>query len=245
MSRSFNGSSDILTNATAVTGMSSFSASFWALITGAPGANVTPFSNGDANSGYYFYVPSGTLNLHCVVPFRADVDLLASLSANTWTHIAMTYNGTNYIAYKNGAVMAGTPFNIGDPLDLGAQPYIGGVNGNNFWPGNLQDCAFWNVPLTAGEVGALARGMRPNKIRPTGLVRWWPIDGLASPEPDLSGNKLNLTVTGTALAAGAPLNLISPKRPNFLDAAVASTAKFRRTLSPMGTRIGSRQRQVA
>jgi hypothetical protein len=36
------------------------------------------------------------------------------------------------------------------------------------------------------------------------LKGWWPLDGYQSPEPDLSGNGNNGTLTGTAQVLGAP-----------------------------------------
>ena len=57
--------------------------------------------------------------------------------------------------------------------------------------GQIADLAIGTLTLTAGEMSALAAGFRPSNIRRTALVGYWPLDGLSSPEPDLSGNAFN------------------------------------------------------
>jgi Concanavalin A-like lectin/glucanases superfamily len=42
--------------------------------------------------------------------------------------------------------------------------------------GSLSDVAVWNVALTDAEVAALARGMSPLFVRPSGLIAYWPLD---------------------------------------------------------------------
>lgn len=80
----------------------------------------------------------------------------------------------------------------------------------------VADVAFWNVVLTAVERSALAAYSRPNHINPTALKGWWPVDGLQSPEPDLSGNKNNGTLTGTTAAFGPPVTMFTPRWPQLL-----------------------------
>src|SRR5208282_6101410 len=98
---------------------------------------------------------------------------------------------------------------------IGNYPTAVGSNfGSNAY---LADFAYWSgVTLTVNEAEALYNGARPNTIRPSGLGEYYPIDGLAWPEPDLSGSGLNGTVTGTTgNGAGPPIMLFTPRWPQF------------------------------
>jgi len=74
--------------------------------------------------------------------------------------------------------------------------------------GDIEHYTIWNAALTDNEMNALARGVHPLRIRPLSIQSggYWPIRGDLSPEPDYSGNKNNLVLTGTLAAAnGAPV----------------------------------------
>jgi hypothetical protein len=95
-------------------------------------------------------------------------------------------------------------------------PYIGSRNNaNSFFNGNYADICQWTVVLTAAEVLALSKGARPYTIRSKSINAYWPIDGFASPEPDLSGNVNNGTLTGTAQVFGPPFAAFTPRWPMF------------------------------
>jgi hypothetical protein len=88
--------------------------------------------------------------------------------------------------------------------------------------GSVAEVAIWNAALTATEVQAYCLGIRAYTIRPKSLVGYWPIDGLSSPEPDLSGNAVNGTLTGSpAFAFGPPYTMLSPRTPRWLEVAAA------------------------
>ena len=72
----------------------------------------------------------------------------------------------------------------------------------SFWKGRLSDVAVYTV----GAHGRRYRGLRARRRRATASDRqsgYWPLNGVANPEPDLSGNGYHLTVYG-ATAGGAP-----------------------------------------
>lgn len=171
------------------------------------------------------------------------------IAANTWYHLcgAMTgVSGTGGATFYVNGVSVGT-YN-GFESNSNPNLFIG-IDGTIARPfaGNIADVALWQgICLTAGEVAALAVGARPNMIRPSSLKTWLPLDGLASPEPDLSGSKTNGVITGSVPAApGPPIMMLTPRWPQALAAAAAaSTIVFRRTLSQVGTRVGSRQERA-
>jgi hypothetical protein len=97
----------------------------------------------------------------------------------------------------------------------------------DFLSGGAADCAYWNTVLSSGQVAQLAAGYRPIDIGSTAnLQGWWPLSGYSSPEPDISGNNNNGTLTGTAQAAMPPS--LGRGARNF----TASTDQMNVTFSP-------------
>jgi hypothetical protein len=141
----------------------------------------------------------------------------ASLSLSTWYHTAATWDGATLTTYVNGA-LDGTASGSGSlGGNAGHSTAIGwdeATPGRNF-NGSIGECCIWSVALSASEVLALAKGARPFNVRPLSILGGWSLDGLASPEPDFSGNKNNGTLTGTALAFGPPLMQFTPRWPQF------------------------------
>jgi hypothetical protein len=74
----------------------------------------------------------------------------------------------------------------------------------NFMSGSMADCAVWNTNLSSSDIAKLAAGYRPIDVNSANLVGWWPLSGYSSPEPDISGNANNGTLTGTSQAAMPP-----------------------------------------
>jgi len=111
------------------------------------------------------------------------------------------------------------PFGGWVTVNLGFDP----ANAGRLLNGRLADIAFWNVQLTALEVAALARGMRPSRVRPLGLKQFLPIDGLVNPEPDLAGGAFNSTMSGTPppRALGPPVAPLTPRWPQAPMSGVA------------------------
>lgn len=132
-----------------------------------------------------------------------------------WHHLALTLKPTfQYTAYVDGTAFTGT--GSAAPNGSGATFYIGNDGGGDPLDGLAADIVVWNVSLTAGEIAGLVSGQRPYLIRPQNRVGDWPLFGDVSPEPDLSGNANNGTLTGTALAPGPPTTLFTPRRPQIL-----------------------------
>lgn len=132
------------------------------------------------------------------------------LLVGTWNHcVGVEVSSSSRKAVLNGDLgNAGTNTDTVTPsginsCDVGRE---GDSSPADHWEGELAEVAFWNVALTDNEIVALSRGVSPLRIRPASLLAYWPIYGLASPEPDLSGNVNNLTLNGSpALANHAPV----------------------------------------
>jgi hypothetical protein len=66
----------------------------------------------------------------------------------------------------------------------------------NKMDGQIAEACIWNIGLSDEEIAALARGVHPLNMHRASIVGYWPLFGNDSPEPDLSGNGLGMTVTG-------------------------------------------------
>lgn len=235
MARSFNGSSDFVSTAINLSAFNKISIGFW--------LNWTTFANDDklalefstnygANSGGFIIDPdsngpsAGTFYIGFNGNGGLSVAHFTRPSAGVWHPYLFQIDGTQSnnanltfpFIYVDGAsqtviadINSATAHNMGN-YTLYSMSRAGTTL---FGAGSMADLAIWGVLLTAGEALALARGIRPGAIRPSSLTVWQPMDGLTSPEPDLSGNAKNGTLTGTAYAPGPPTTLFTPRWPMF------------------------------
>lgn len=191
---------------------------------GANGAFCLPAFNVFANSTFAASTFTPTVGTWCQLGF--------SCTTNT--------NGISFFA--NGAA-AGT--NGSNQVVSGATAWWLGNDAGNRPSGNIHDFAFWNAILSPGEWVALGAGVRPGQIRRQSLVAWWPFDGYGHPALDRSGFANNGVLTGTAFAVSPPKISAAPifvtQNLKHTSAAAAAGVVFRRTLSSIGTRTGSRQ----
>ena len=111
----------------------------------------------------------------------------------TWTHVAMTYDGTNVKSYVNGALDS-THTLSGNVKTSADNVYIGNVNGaqNRHFLGKLDDVGIWNRALTSSEIGEIAG---PGNLTATASVN----DGT---DPLKPAGTLTVTPVGTTAIAG-------------------------------------------
>lgn len=88
-------------------------------------------------------------------------DSLGTVPVNTWTHVAVTYNGTRLVIYINGQpsgslAVSGTTCANDEPLAVGAKnaPAKGILEA--FWDGRLDEVRVYNTALSAAGVASLA-----------------------------------------------------------------------------------------
>lgn len=171
------------------------------------------------------------------------------LTPNVWTHGCAIFNSTSSRAcYQDGANKGtnATLLNSGTLsfIDIGAENNTGSFL--NLYSGLVADVCLWNVALTDDEVAVLAKGVPAYLIRPTAIVRYYPVYGLASPEPDFSGNAGNMTLVAspTIGATNPPITLFTGKttfQPLALPTVVTAVpaahiigANFRRKIRYVG-----------
>jgi len=118
------------------------------------------------------------------------------LEADTWYHVAMTYDGSFVRMYVNGQLDAEVAYSSGvdvntAPVGLGAS-YQVGVTPSNVLDGQLANAAIWTRALTPAELRHdMAEGMPDDG---TGIVGLWPLtEGNGAVATDVSGNGNNGT----------------------------------------------------
>ncbi len=77
-----------------------------------------------------------------------------TVPTNTWTHVAVTYDGTNKLFYINGVLdttanRPGGLFSSGSPVFIGRQ---GSVCGCNLFKGTMDEVRVWNTVRTASQI---------------------------------------------------------------------------------------------
>lgn len=136
----------------------------------------------------------------------------------TGADIAIADTAWHYVAWRKGAagastwekILDGTAATINASINftLGANifyPRAFRADAGNEFTGALAHIAIWNVKLTDAEITQLSDGQRADVVQPTGLIQYWPISGVDSPEINnaTSGSsaKPTLTINGSLPAA--------------------------------------------
>jgi hypothetical protein len=121
----------------------------WGNTCGTAGTSVQIGTYGDTN---------GVHVVHCggAAPNNWDVGAASDISANTWTHYVLTYNGSIEQFYKDGTNIANNTITLnlattiplkfsGDPTGIGATGFVG----------LLDEIGVWNRTLTSSEANSL------------------------------------------------------------------------------------------
>jgi hypothetical protein len=136
----------------------------------------------------------------------------AAISVNQWNHCCAVFAAANdRRAYLNGG-NKGTESSTRNPTlnytTIGALNNGGSPSANSA-DGRVAECAIWNVALTDKEVGMLAAGVSPIRVRPGSLVAYYPLPAFTGNAIDYSGNNNTLadisTVTTASHAPVAPM----------------------------------------
>lgn len=221
-------------NGTAVqlTGGTGVTLAFWMYMPSVPAVEANPVSKGSNSNGteeYYVSVSESGHTNHVAAHFYQSqilnhtVDVYCdgvTLLANTWYSVVAVWssatgaddvylNGTFCVTSRLGTSV-GTLSNPGggEPnLCMGGHATTGTPGACTVinFAGTIAEVAVWNIGLTAGEASSLGNGAPPSLVHANTLVGYWPLYGISSPEVDLSGGKLNATLSGTAATNHAPV----------------------------------------
>lgn len=215
MARGFYTTDGSATTDVISTGYTSYSTqmtyAFWAYRTGAGGGDLARVfdKDGTAATGarLLYYASSGSIYGFTVSWTTTEGTWTIPQNATgAWAQFVITYDGSsttnNPVIYLNGVsqTVTTTSTPVGSLDTTGVGQYTIGNRSDSIrgWNGRLAEFAYWSRILTAGEIGALAKGFAPS-LFPSGLLLYYPIDGRNSPERNLGmGGGYAGTVTGTA-----------------------------------------------
>ncbi len=220
MARSFNGTTDIINcgngsslNPAAITVLAWINQIGTAHAYNAIASRTSSGAGGDGD--YVLYLSVNAIVVYMTAGAQAPfVDPgSVTITPGVWASVGFSYSSSaGLITYVNGAQAdtgGGTvPFGGGNTQSFRIAD--DGFAARQF-PGSIAEVAVWNTPLSLTEISAFNLGIRAWRIRPKSLIGYWPLDGIESPEPDLSGNKNNGTLTGTALVSGPPFTAFTPR----------------------------------
>jgi Concanavalin A-like lectin/glucanases superfamily len=216
MSRTFNGTSDVITLAASAsmnTLGGNLSIMAWIFLTDSTtghaifgaGDGGTPILRTDAGLVLEGFVDNNSFTSSTTLPF--------ALALNTWTHVAMTYNDSTdrkVHLYINGSETAysSQPAVPGpEGYGTGFPTFIGNDIVPEFWKGNLAEIRAYNIALSPSQIAAVAADTTGNPNvggLASNLVAYLHLCGSTSPEPDASGNGNVGVLTGTTAGPNSP-----------------------------------------
>lgn len=217
----FDGSNDMIsiTDSTSLNLMSTTTTTFasWIYITAYPvsGDSYIHQIIGDENSTCSSVIwrigsqGSATYNKRIGINFRDttdhDTQNNTDLPLNTWTHIAVTTDGSNARFYINGVIDTTNAYTI-TPQSSSCAWNIGVAlgPGGRYFQGAMDDLRLYNRTLSATQIAALAKVGAVTRRPPNnlGLVGYWSMnDGAGTVAGDFSGNRNDGTLTNMASPA--------------------------------------------
>jgi hypothetical protein len=79
------------------------------------------------------------------------------LQADTWYHLAATYDGQNLKAYKNGVLITNNSEPSGNPdAESGSLKFGRHATGENYFHGTIDDVRIYNYALSESEIKAIS-----------------------------------------------------------------------------------------
>ena len=175
-------------------------------------------------------------------------------AASTWTTgfgagtthtLVTTYDGANMRIYADtDATAKVTTAETGTPLTTGTLSFMlgNGHTASNSLDGTLYEVAWWpTTVLTGAQAAQFGAGFTADMLRPLPSNHWLLMDSISGVTTDHIGAQHG-TVTGASLVAHTPIYLPTTGIP-FATAVSSFTVGtgIRRTLSSLGTRMGTRQ----
>ena len=127
---------------------------------------------GNQNKWVFFYDGEGHLVFHINSPTLGPIFLEAPTTFfptfNEWYNFAVTWTGSAYTFYANGASLGSV--SNSDPIPTASAPLtIGESEGLGFLNGRIENVGIYNVALSASQIAALASVPEPASVVMLGL----------------------------------------------------------------------------
>lgn len=159
----YDGTDDYISagTSTLVNDIDKLTLSAWVYPTGTTNFRGIVVEGDNVDSGYFFGFNNGNNELRFYINGANDYERSSTqVTANKWTHVAVTYNGTNITLYIDGVEDTGsTTVGTIDPniTIQGKETSVGGdIDRDNYYFIGQIDCVqVWNKTLTANEVKEL------------------------------------------------------------------------------------------
>ena len=188
------------------------------------------FSFGDGANKYMYLTPCDTANgkVKFVISNNgsgSEQTLVgaAAITANRWTHIAVTLNGSTGTLYVDGAIVAtntSMTLNLDDLNTANTTAYtncnyIGKGPAGNYFAGYLDDFREYSLPQTDAVVSGIAAQFQDRNAGPSAgsvpnpSMLWYKFDETSgSTAADSSGSAKNGTVTSPTWTTGKTNNCL-------------------------------------
>jgi hypothetical protein len=163
----------------------------------------------DFSSGVQVGFHDGALAAWRVYADRVLVAAPAAPPADTWFHVAYSYDGTTHLLYVNGALADSETVPADDRTPTSV--WLGSADGSsNMFKGQMDEVRVWTTTRTAAQIAA---DMAHAPAGPQqGLVAYWTFDDAIN-----GGRSIDLSGSGNDLTLGDGVAAMMPTR-------VASTA---------------------
>ena len=172
--------------------------------------NAILFEKGDYYSYMFQFVGSGE-EAPLKVKLYTDFTSNSGIRAGEWTHLAVTYDGTQASLYINGVLDATKA--ITSQLKTNSQPLRFGTNiaeNDNFFQGEIDELRIWNVARSKADLEQ--NFLNPIVGNEAGLVAYWRFNetgGSVAYSAALGPHKVELT--GNAVFAESGFFPIQPR----------------------------------
>ena len=163
-SLAFDGTNDYIAfdDIAELDGVAVFSMSTW-FKSSSSGGDQAIFSKGNPdgdNDGIDIFYDSEEIYIDMQTDagnFRANTTGNAFAADSTWYHLAIVYNGSTILIYKDASVVKTATSITGTTVDSSKVLWVGRRHAttSKYFTGNIDDMAFWDAALSAADVTAI------------------------------------------------------------------------------------------
>jgi hypothetical protein len=193
-----------------------FTVEAWMKYTGSPNGGVIVTKGQDADwwgQDWTLYVTqSGKLGIIFAISHDfAGIECNTTISAGTWYHVAMVYDGAQLLGFVNGQLDGSLDISAGvlcptqNPVRIGAGAPVNGTWNKGMFSGSIDEVSIYDRALSQSDLYSIYQAGVAGKCSPSctpapdGLVSWW--KGAGNANDAVSGNT-GSGINGVTYSAG-------------------------------------------